>query len=162
VIDVAPTVLEVVGAAAPTVYRGIAQLPIHGVSMAYTFDARDAPTMKRVQHFEMLGDRALWCDGWEAVARHTKGEDFDADRWELYHLDEDFSECRDLAAAQPQKLRELVEPRRRVERGPRRWRLRLGSTMAPTHSDPPRCISWGRVLVVERSRGDGSRCAVIA
>src|SRR5262249_52813393 len=109
VIDVTPTVLEVGGATAPTVYQGIPQLPIHGVSMAYTFDDPKAPTTKRVQHFELLGDRALWCDGWKAVARHTKGEDFDADRWELYHLDEDFSECQDLAAAEPQKLRELID-----------------------------------------------------
>ncbi len=68
-----------------------------------------APTTQRVQHYELLGDRALWCDGWKAVARHAKGEDFDADRWELYHTDTDFSECEDLAAAQPQKLRELVD-----------------------------------------------------
>jgi arylsulfatase len=109
VIDITPTVLEVVGAPAPTVYQGIAQLPMHGLSMAYTFDAPEAPTTKRVQHYELLGDRALWCDGWKAVARHGKGEDFDADRWELYHVDADFSECEDLAAAEPQKLRELVD-----------------------------------------------------
>ena len=77
--------------------------------MAYTFDAPDAPTTKRIQHYELLGDRALWCDGWKAVARHVKGEDFDRDRWELYHVDSDFSECEDLAAKEPQKLRELVD-----------------------------------------------------
>jgi arylsulfatase len=109
VIDVMPTALDVVGAAAPTEYQGVAQLPLHGVSMAYTFDAPDAPTTRRVQHYELLGDRALWCEGWKAVARHVKGQQFDADRWELYHVDEDFSECRDLAAAEPQKLRELVD-----------------------------------------------------
>jgi arylsulfatase A-like enzyme len=109
VIDVMPTVLEVVGAPAPTVYQGVPQLPVHGVSMVYTLDAPDAPTTRRVQHYELLGDRALYCDGWKAVARHAKGEDFDADRWELYHVDEDFSECRDLAAAEPHKLRELVD-----------------------------------------------------
>ncbi len=109
VIDVVPTVLDLVGATAPTVYQGVAQLPVHGVSMAYTFDAPDAPTTRRVQHYELLGDRALWCDGWKAVARHAKGEDFDSDRWELYRLDADFSECHDLAAGEPQKLRELVD-----------------------------------------------------
>jgi hypothetical protein len=91
------------------VYQGVAQLPLHGVSMAYTFDAPAAPTTKRVQHYELLGDRAIWRDGWKAVARHEKGKDFDTDRWELYHTDADFSECEDLAAAQPQKLRELVD-----------------------------------------------------
>jgi arylsulfatase A-like enzyme len=109
VIDVMPTVLEVVRASAPTVFQGVAQLPMHGVSMAYTFDASDAPTTRRVQHYELLGDRALWCRGWKAVARHGKGDDFDNDRWELYHVDEDFSECEDLAAREPQRLRELVD-----------------------------------------------------
>jgi arylsulfatase A-like enzyme len=109
VIDVTPTVLEVVGTTAPTVYQGVGQLPMHGVSMAYTFDALATPTTRRVQHYELLGDRALWYDGWKAVARHAKGEAFDDDRWELYHVDEDFSECQDLAAREPQKLRELVD-----------------------------------------------------
>jgi arylsulfatase len=109
VIDVMPTILELAGATVPSVYQGVPQLPMHGVSMAYTFEAPDAPTTRRVQHYELLGDRALWCDGWKAVARHVKGEDFDADRWELYHVDRDFSECDDLAAAHPQKLRELLD-----------------------------------------------------
>jgi arylsulfatase len=107
VIDVVPTVLEVLGAEAPAVYRGIAQLPVHGVSLAYTFDAPEAPTRKAVQHFELLGDRAIWVDGWKAVARHDKGRDFEADRWELYHVAEDFSESRDLADRDPERLREL-------------------------------------------------------
>lgn len=109
VIDIVPTVLEVLGIEAPTVYRGADQLPIHGVSLAYTFDAPEAPTRKVMQYYELLGDRALWHRGWKAVARHEKGTDFEADRWELYHLDEDFSECHDLAEKYPEKLRELVE-----------------------------------------------------
>ena len=109
VIDVVPSVLKVLGIAAPTVYRGVPQLPVHGVSLAYTFDAPDAPTRKVTQHYELLGDRALWHRGWKAVARHEPGTEFDADRWELYDLDRDFSEVDDLAAAHPEKLRELVE-----------------------------------------------------
>jgi arylsulfatase len=109
VIDVVPTVLELAGATAPAVHEGVPQLPVHGVGMAYTFNAPAAPTTRRVQHYELLGDRALWCDGWKVVARHDRGTDFDADRWELYHVDEDFSECRDLAAVEPRKLRELVD-----------------------------------------------------
>ncbi|HET8579270.1 MAG TPA: arylsulfatase, partial [Methylomirabilota bacterium] len=97
VVDVVPTVLEVLGIEAPTVYCGVPQIPIHGVSLAYTFDAPEASTRKVTQHYEILGDRALWHRGWKAVARHDKGADFDADRWELYHLDKDFSECQDLA-----------------------------------------------------------------
>lgn len=109
VIDIVPTVVEVLGIEAPRVYRGVDQFPLHGVSMAYTFDAPDEPTRKVTQHYELLGDRAIWHRGWKAVARHEKGADFEADRWELYHLDEDFSECHDLAEKHPEKLRELVE-----------------------------------------------------
>jgi arylsulfatase len=109
VIDVAPTVLEILGIEAPAVYRGVPQLPIHGVSLAYTFTSPEAPTPKVTQHYELLGDRAIWHRGWKAVARHDRGADFDADRWELYHLDEDFSECHDLADKHPDRLRELID-----------------------------------------------------
>ncbi len=109
VVDVVPTMLEVLGVEAPTVYRGVPQMPIHGVSLAYTFDAHEAPTRKVTQHYELLGDRALWHRGWKAVAHHDKGADFDTDRWELYHLDEDFSECSDLAEEHPERLRDLID-----------------------------------------------------
>ncbi len=108
-IDVVPTVLEAIGLEAPETYRGVPQMPIEGVSMLSTFDDAHAPTRKRAQYFEMLGHRGIWADGWKAVARHTPGESFDADAWELYHLDRDFSESRDLAEVHPEKLRELVE-----------------------------------------------------
>ena len=109
VVDVVPTVLEALGVDPPAEYRGEAQMPIHGVSMAYSFDAPDEPTRKQTQYYELLGDRGLWHRGWKAVARHEKGADFDADCWELYHLDQDFSECRDLAEQHPERLRELVD-----------------------------------------------------
>ena len=108
VIDIVPTVLDVLGIAAPDRFGGIEQVPMHGVSMAYTLEDGTAPTRKHIQHFELLGDRAIWQDGWKAVARHNKGDDFDADRWELYHLDEDFSECGDLAADEPERLESLI------------------------------------------------------
>jgi arylsulfatase len=68
VIDVVPTILEAVGVQAPTMVNGIAQRPIEGVSMAYTFDAagREAPSQRRTQYFEMLGNRAIYHDGWMA------------------------------------------------------------------------------------------------
>jgi arylsulfatase len=84
-------------------------MPIHGTSLAYTFDAPDAPTRKEVQYFEILGNRAIWHRGWKAVARHVSGTDFDSDQWELYHLDEDYAEERDLAAEQPERLRAMIE-----------------------------------------------------
>ncbi|MDQ4099528.1 MAG: arylsulfatase, partial [Chloroflexota bacterium] len=109
VVDLVPTVLELLGLEAPSVYNDVPQLPIHGTSMAYTFDDADAPTRKQVQYYEMLGNRAVWYRGWKAVARHQTGTSFDQDRWELYHLDEDYAESRDLAADRPEKLRELIE-----------------------------------------------------
>jgi arylsulfatase A-like enzyme len=108
VVDIAPTLYELVGVEAPTTYRGAPQMPLHGISMAYTFEA-DVPTRKEIQHFEILGDRAIWHRGWKAVARHPKGTDFDADRWELYHLDDDFAELNDLATAEPDRLRKMIE-----------------------------------------------------
>jgi len=114
VIDLAPTILELVGSTSPDEIGGMAQQPIEGTSLAYTFDtkAEDAgavPTRKEIQYFEMQGHRALWHDGWKAVAYHRYGTSLDDDVWELYHLDEDFSECRDLADAQPERLAGMVD-----------------------------------------------------
>jgi arylsulfatase len=106
--DVVPTLLEAIGMQAPTVHQGFEQMPLHGTSMLYSFEQADAATRKEIQHFEMVGDRAIWHRGWKAVARHRKGDDFDADRWELYHLDKDFAEIHDLAESQPGKVAELV------------------------------------------------------
>ena len=109
VIDIAPTFYELLGVEAPPTFQGVEQIPVHGTSMAYTFGEPDAPTRKSRQVFEMLGDRAIWHQGWKAVVRHPKGQDFDKDRWELYLLDSDFSECSDLAAAQPERLAQLID-----------------------------------------------------
>jgi arylsulfatase len=109
VVDVMPTVLEILGLEAPSSFQGQAQLPVHGTSLAYTFDGPDAPTRKETQYFELLGDRGLWHQGWKAVSKHERGQPFEEDRWELYHLDADFSESHDLAAEQPERLRELIE-----------------------------------------------------
>ena len=108
VIDIAPTLYEILELEVPTQYCGTAQMPLHGISLAYTFES-DSPTRKEVQHFELIGDRAIWQRGWKAVTQHPKGTDFDADQWELYHLDRDFAELNDLAAEQPERLRKLVE-----------------------------------------------------
>mgnify|MGYP000060609572 CR=1 FL=1 len=68
--------------------------------MTASFD-HDEPTRKRTQYFEMFGHRGLWQDGWKAVAYHPSGTAFENDKWELYHLDKDFSETQDLAATHP-------------------------------------------------------------
>ena len=110
VTDITPTVLDIVGVAPPENVNGIAQMPIHGVSLAYTFpaQAKAEPSRKGAQYFEMFGHRGIWADGWKAVTFHPAGKPFDEDRWELYNLANDFSECRDLAKDNPAKLKEMV------------------------------------------------------
>jgi arylsulfatase len=108
VIDIAPTVYELLGVTPPDQLAGIAQQPLHGLSMAYSFDHGAAPTRRRQQYFELLGDRALWQDGWKAVTRHRRGTPMESDVWELYHLDKDFSEARNLAEAEPERLRRMI------------------------------------------------------
>lgn len=110
VVDVAPTIFDCIGVDTPRVYKGIEQLAVHGQSMRYTFDQPSAPTVKETQYFELLGDRAVWHKGWKAVAKHAKGADYSRDdRWELYKLDEDFTETKDLAQSHPDRLREMID-----------------------------------------------------
>jgi arylsulfatase A-like enzyme len=111
--DIVPTVLDVLGLEMPKEYRGVKQYPLSGVSMRYTFDAvPDGPTQKHRQYYAMLGTRGLWEDGWKAVALHApisgKGH-FDQDAWQLYHVDVDRAESKDLAKEQPEKLASLVK-----------------------------------------------------
>ena len=82
-------------------------MPLHGTSLAYTFDSPDAPRQRKIQYYEMLGSRAIWSDGWTAVTWHKKDDDWNAHKWELYHTDVDFSENNDLAAQMPDKLAEM-------------------------------------------------------
>jgi len=109
VTDIVPTILELLDIEPPSTFKGIDQIPISGTSIAYTFDAPNDPTRKDVQYFEMFGHRGIWADGWKAVTYHNKGNPYDDDEWELYHLDEDFSECHNLATEHPKKLRELID-----------------------------------------------------
>jgi arylsulfatase len=115
-IDVVPTILEAAGVEPPEEIGGYTQRPIEGVSMLYSFNDARAPTRKQSQYFEMLGNRGIWDKGWMAVTFHGRlpGEpaarwSFDEDRWELYNVGDDFSECHDLADQEPQKLREMIE-----------------------------------------------------
>lgn len=109
VVDITPTVLDVLGVTPPDEVNGVPQMPVHGTSLAYTFAEPGSPGRKHHQYFEMFGNRAIWRQGWKAVTKHQPGVDYGSDRWELYHLDEDFSESRDLARSHPGKLNELVE-----------------------------------------------------
>jgi len=110
-IDIYPTILELLQLDAPEEVNGFTQKPIEGTSLAYSLNAPDAPTRKRSQYYEMIGSRAIWQDGWKAVTFHRpdKDDDFDNDHWELYKVSEDFSESHDLAAEEPEKLKELID-----------------------------------------------------
>ncbi len=109
VTDVMPTVLDVLDIQAPDTFQGMPQLPVAGQSMAYTFVNPEEPTRKVTQHFEMNGHRSVWHRGWKAVTFHTPGASFQSEPWELYKLDEDFSESHDLAAEHPERLRQLID-----------------------------------------------------
>jgi len=109
--DIVSTILDVVGLEMPTVYRGVTQYPLNGVSMRYTFDDAEAPTQKTRQYYAMLGTRGIWQDGWKAAAMHAPISGvghFDQDKWQLYHVDVDRAESKDLAAEHPEKLKELI------------------------------------------------------
>lgn len=113
VTDLVPTILDVLGLSMPETVKGVEQMPVHGTSLAYTFepsavDTASVPTRKISQYFEMNGHRAIWSGGWKAVSFHDQGNAIDDDVWELYHLDQDFSECHDLAEAEPERLAELI------------------------------------------------------
>ncbi|HEY5072013.1 MAG TPA: arylsulfatase [Caulobacteraceae bacterium] len=108
-IDIAPTILDVVGIAQPAVVAGVAQMPVHGVSLKATFADPTAKLARGPQYFEMLGHRGIWADGWKAVTHHRPGTAFDDDRWELYHLAGDFSEYEDLAGREPARLKRMID-----------------------------------------------------
>ncbi|MGN6693817.1 MAG: arylsulfatase, partial [Aquihabitans sp.] len=119
--DLVPTLYEIIGITPPRVVRGVEQQPLDGTSFAYTFDDPEAEGRLRTQYFEVMGSRAIYHDGWmasafgprapwvpglpEGIAEWTP----DNDTWELYHLDEDWTQARDLAEAHPEKLAQLRE-----------------------------------------------------
>ncbi|MFD7938297.1 arylsulfatase [Streptomyces sp. NPDC059755] len=126
IIDMVPTVLDVLGIEAPATIRGVTQSPLHGVSFAHTFDDADAASRHRTQYYEMLGHRAIDHDGWRAVcpwpgpsfeeAERPFGtpitmadlDDLDAHHWELYRVDEDIAETKNLAQDHRSKLIEMI------------------------------------------------------
>ncbi len=105
--DMTPTILDILGITPPETIKGVAQMPMEGVSFAATFGDSDPPR-GAPQYFEMFGHRGLWKDGWKAVAYHSPGSPYERDEWELYHLEEDFSETEDLALIHPDRLAALI------------------------------------------------------
>ena len=114
--DIMPTILQSAGISAPSMLRGVPQQPLDGVSMAYTFGAPDAPSQRTTQVFEMFENLGIYHQGWWAATRPT-GTAWDANKttvvpldkrvWELYDLNTDFNQARDLARQQPEKLSQL-------------------------------------------------------
>ncbi|HZU63781.1 MAG TPA: arylsulfatase, partial [Novosphingobium sp.] len=118
--DIAPTILEAAGIHAPETIDGVRQLPFEGRSLLASFTNPDAPETHTEQYFEIFGNRAIYKDGWVAAAKRSYqpwdllkdvgriyNDNTAQDRWELYHITEDFSEATDLARANPAKLAEL-------------------------------------------------------
>jgi len=122
-IDIVPTILEATGVTAPIMVDGVAQRPIEGTSMAYTWNQANAnaPSTRRTQYFEMFGGRAIYHDGWIAATTPWAApwlmglvgkpptDVINGYNWELYNITEDFSQNNDLAATNPQKLKDLQE-----------------------------------------------------
>jgi arylsulfatase len=114
VIDVAPTLLDLLDMEPPASINGVMQAPIEGVSFAPTFADANAELEREAQYFEMVGRRAIYADGWRAYApwpfgQEIKPEDLQDPKWMLFHIDEDFSESIDVADQYPEKLKELRE-----------------------------------------------------
>ncbi len=121
VIDLMPSVLEAVGIDAPSVVDGVPQQAVDGASLLGTLADPGAEEFHQTQYFEMLGSRSIFRDGWKATTNHistgvldeeeraTGSRSFAEDRWELFDLDHDFSESRDLADQEPERLAQLVD-----------------------------------------------------
>jgi arylsulfatase len=116
IMDVMPTVFESAGIRAPETLNGTPQKPIEGISMVYTFNDAKAVDRRKSQIFELVCNRAMYEKGWMASSMsfvpweaNRTAYDPDKAKWELYHIDEDFSQANDLAATNPDKLKELVD-----------------------------------------------------
>lgn len=114
VVDVAPTIMDITGTEFYEEIDGIKQISVDGVSMASTFNEPGKKSSRTEQYYELWGNRAIYKDGWKAVTAHnptpwklSNKSDFGDDVWELYHVEEDFSESVDLANDHPDKLESL-------------------------------------------------------
>jgi arylsulfatase len=117
VTDIYPTILEAAGVAAPTWLYGVQQLPLDGISMLYTLKDPKAPTRRTTQYFMAAQNAAIYHQGWIAattpmavgMVASQNADDLETRRWELYNVDEDFSEAVDLASKEPARLRRLQD-----------------------------------------------------
>jgi arylsulfatase A-like enzyme len=113
--DIAPTVMEAAGLPFPKSVNGAVQKPFEGVSLIYSFDEAKAADQHTTQYFEMFGNRAIYHDGWVAATKHrtpwntSPDVSLADDKWELYHVAEDFSQAVDVAAEHPDKLKAMQD-----------------------------------------------------
>ena len=118
--DIATTIYDILGITPPDFYNGIAQDPMDGVSFVNTFDNAKVKSERTIQYFEIMGSRGIYKDGWFAgtfgprtpwnpAASHLAGWDPNKDVWELYNIDEDYSQAHDLAKKYPEKLKEMQD-----------------------------------------------------
>ena len=137
--DIVPTIYEILGIAHPSVVDGHQQKPMDGVSLAYTFDSPNEATHKKVQYFENSASRGIYSDGWFAcafgpfvpwdtpgTAQRLANWDANTEPWELYHIDEDFSQANNLATVHPDKLEELKALFKEVSRDNLVWPIGAG------------------------------------
>lgn len=107
--DITPTILDILGVRKPDSIKGIAQKPMSGISIKYSFDHPEAPSRRTIQYYEIFGNRSIYKDGWKAVANHAFTNDYEEDIWELFHVEKDYSEKYDVSKQYPEKLQELKE-----------------------------------------------------
>lgn len=136
VVDLVPTILDVAGATEPATIGGVAQAPMAGASLTRALAEGAAPEARDVQYYEMSGRRAIWQDGWRAVATHVEGTPYEHDEWALYDTRRDFSEHTDLADRYPERLRALQE--RWWAEAERHGALPLDDRTAGSRNPPPR------------------------
>ncbi|MBP6877244.1 MAG: arylsulfatase [Phenylobacterium sp.] len=170
--DIVPTLYEIIGIAPPEVVDGYEQKPLDGISLAYTFAAPEAAPRKAQQYFENNASRGIYSDGWYGCAfgpfvpwdtpsagKRMAAWDIETEPWELYHIDSDFSQARDLAAQNPAKLEELkslfkevsrdnlvwpvgaglwlrIHPEDRIASPYRKWRFDAATTRMPEFTAP--------------------------
>jgi arylsulfatase len=189
-VDLTPTLLDLIGIEPPTEIAGVAQRPFDGVSFTHTFDDAHAPSNHTTQYYEMFGSRGIYHDGWKAVVFHPlplaayDGSDpfrpFDEDEWELYHVAEDVSESRNLAAEHPERLDELIArwweeaernqvlpltnlPGRHADRRHRRDRYEFAPGIGSLHENIApnlRNRRWRITAPIDNSEGDAAGVVV--
>jgi arylsulfatase len=161
----APTILEATRIPEPRSVNGVAQRPMEGIGMAYTFDAANAlaPSRRRTQHFEMLGHRGIYHEGWYAnttpptlpweSSGHAPEDALNGYTWELYNLIEDPTQARDLAAQQPERLLDLQQ--RFLVEAARHQVLPLDNSSLPRLIAPRPGPAAGRREFIFRGLGGG-------